>query len=128
MRSPNATLRGKRVLVSGGTTGIGKAIVLSLLSEGARVLTFGRDEMAVAAVMREAERFPGKLFGMSAEAGSSASLERVFAKVDSTLGGLDILVCNTGVASEPLDKASEDEWRYVVDVNLLSHMTCAKAA
>jgi len=128
MRNKHDTLGGKRVLVSGGTTGIGKAIVLSLLSEGARVLTFGRDEMAVAAVMREADQFPGELFGMSAEAGSSEALERVFAKVDEKLGGLDILVCNTGVASESLDKASEEEWRYVVDVNLLSYMGCAKAA
>jgi len=128
MLKERTSLEGKRILVTGGTTGIGRATVILLVAEGAHVLTFGRDEKPLAEVIRLAEGGRGKVFGTVADVTSKEDLARVFSEVDSKLGGLDVLVANAGIASEPLDEASDDEWRYVIETNLVGYIAASKAA
>jgi 3-hydroxy acid dehydrogenase/malonic semialdehyde reductase len=128
MLKERMSLEGKRVLVTGGTTGIGRATVILLVAEGAHVLTFGRDKKDLAEVVSLAEGGRGKVYGTIADVSSKKELARVFSELDITLGGLDILVACAGIASEPLDEASDDEWRYVIETNLVGYMAAAKAA
>lgn len=123
---PSSTsLEGKRILVTGGTTGIGRATVALLAGEGARILTFGRHEAELAESLENAA---GDVIGLTADAATREGIGAVFARVDSDLGGLDILVANAALGAEPIHEMPEDDWRYVVETNLLGYMACARAA
>lgn len=123
---PSSTsLEGKRILVTGGTTGIGRATVALLADEGARVLTFGRHDAELAESLQNAA---GDVIGFTADAATREGIDAVFARVDSDLGALDILVANAALGAEPIHEMPEDDWRYVVETNLLGYMACARAA
>ncbi|MBW8883021.1 MAG: SDR family oxidoreductase, partial [Asticcacaulis sp.] len=79
-------LQGKRILVSGGTTGIGRETVRLLAERGARVLTFGRDEEALKTALAYAQG----VIGLAADAATRDGIQRVFAELDDKLGGIDI--------------------------------------
>ncbi|UZK65356.1 SDR family oxidoreductase [Sphingomonas sp. M1-B02] len=117
-------LRGKRILVSGGTTGIGRETIALLAKEGARVLTFGRDADALADALAYAEG----AIGLTADAATREGIERVFAEVDDKLGGIDILVANAALGAQPIHQMEEDAWRDVIETNLVGYLACARAA
>ena len=138
--SDKVSLRGKRILVTGGTTGIGRATVKLLVGEGARVLTFGRhqaeldDALAAAKEWASAKEWSvtqglaGEVFGMTADVATREGVEQVFAQVDEKLGGIDILVNNAGVALQPVQDMSEDDWRYGVETDFVGYLACARQA
>ena len=117
-------LAGKRILVTGGTTGIGRATVALLVREGARVLTFGRDRQALDQSLADA----GGALGLTADAATREGVEQVFEAVDRQLGGIDILVACAAVGAQPLDEMEDEDWRYVIDTNLVGYLACARAA
>lgn len=121
-------LKDARVLVTGGTTGIGRAIVKSLAGQGARVVTFGRDRQAIDDALRSFEGLAGEVHGFAADLGTTEGIEAIFREVDATLGGLDILVSNAALGAEPIDAMDDEAWRYVVDVNLKGAMACTRGA
>lgn len=121
-------LAGKRILVTGGTTGIGRATVRMLVEEGARVLTFGRHEPELADSLDNARGGSGEVSGLTADAATRAGVDEVFAKLDEQLGGIDVLVCCAALGAEPLHEMEEDAWRYVIETNLIGYMACARRA
>src|SRR4051794_2841927 len=121
-------LQGKRVLVTGGTTGIGRAIALLLASHGARILTFGRDEDPLSEVIAQIRSSGGTADGFSADVGKADEIELVFAKVDEVLGGVDILVSNAALPAEGIMDMQDADWRYVVNVNLVGMLACVREA
>ena len=109
-------LDGRRALVTGGTTGIGRAIVEAFLREGARVVFTGRDARigdAVAAELGERAEF------IAADASDPDRIRASVSEATTTLGGLDVLVNNAGIGvlATPLDTLLEDYER-VMDVNV----------
>lgn len=126
------TLKDKRILLTGGTTGIGRATLMLLAEEGARVVTYGRNEAhlndALSAVMPVARQAGGEVLGLTADSSRQEDLEKVFAMVDETLGGLDILIANAALGADPIHEMEEVEWRYVIDTNLCGYMACAQGA
>ena len=118
------SLDGKRILVSGGTTGIGRETVALLAREGARVLTFGRHQ----AELEEALRHAPEAFGLTADSSTREGVAEVFAAVDEQLGGLDMLVACAALGARPLHEMEEDDWRYVIETNLIGYLACARAA
>jgi 3-hydroxy acid dehydrogenase/malonic semialdehyde reductase len=122
------SLEGKRVLVTGGTTGIGRAIVLLLAQEGAKILTLGRNKDVLEETLALAEGKQGKVFGLTADVAEKEQIKYIFSEVDSKLGGIDILIANAGISADPLDETSEEDWRYAVETNLVAYMSCAKAS
>ena len=120
------SLAGKRVLLTGGTTGIGRATLIALAGAGARVVTFGRHAEPLHEALQAAGLPPEA--GLMADASRPEDIARVFAAVDEQLGGLDILINNAAVGGGALAEATDQEWRYSVETNLLGYMACARAA
>jgi len=107
---------GKRVLVTGGTKGIGAAIVRRLAAGGARVATTARAPLADATAC-EAELF------VRADLAEAAGTEDVTRAVLDRFGGVDILVHNAGGSSAPSGGVlalGDEDWRRELDTNLLS--------
>jgi 3-hydroxy acid dehydrogenase/malonic semialdehyde reductase len=121
-------LSGKRILVTGGTTGIGRETVRLLAEQGARILTFGRHQKELDEAIANARGGSGQVTGLTADAATREGVESVFAAVDERLGGLDMLVACAALGADPLHEMEEDAWRYVVDTNLVGYLACAKRA
>src|SRR5438093_1165700 len=116
-------LDGRRALVTGGTTGIGRAIVEAFLREGARVVFTGRDVGVgdrVAAEVGEASAF------LAADASDPERIRASVSEAIATLGGLDVLVNNAGIGvlATPLNTPLEDYER-VMDVNVRGYFLYA---
>lgn len=125
-KTPHQDLAGKRILLTGGTTGIGRATLVELAGAGARLLTFGRDPKALAEALKSAGL--DETSGMTADAARREEIDRVYAEVDRRLGGIDILIACAALGAEPLHEMDEDAWRYVVETNLVGYLACARAA
>ena len=129
-------LSGKVALVTGGSSGLGRAIVHRLAAEGASVVVAGRDQERSEAVAVEAA-------GIAARAGASAAAfatvladvavvadcERLFAEALARLGRLDILVNSAGIWIEkPITAMSEADYDLLMDVNLKGTYFMCRAA
>lgn len=118
---------GRRVIVTGGGAGIGRAIARAFLEEGARVHACDRDPTAL-------EHLPGSteddLDGTVADVSSEADVVRLFEEAMDRLGGLDVLVNNAGTAGPtgPVETLDLDGWRRTLAVNLDGLFLCARAA
>jgi len=118
-------LEGKRVVVTGGTSGIGEATSRRFLDEGARVvaLAVGEDEVATAA-----ERIPG-IEALLCDVADAGSVARAFERVDELLGGVDVLIANAGISiRKPFLEIEEADWQRVLGVNLSGVFHCAQQA
>ncbi|MBB3692161.1 SDR family NAD(P)-dependent oxidoreductase [Sphingomonas sp. BK580] len=100
-------MRDKRIVVTGGTTGIGRATVRLLAQQGAHVVTVGRDADALAAALESMRDLPGRVHGITADLGTRAGVEALFAAADERLGGLDALVSNAALGADPIDAMEE---------------------
>lgn len=128
MKRAHTSLDGKRVLVTGGTTGIGRATVAMLVAEGARAVTFGRHRPELETSLANARGGRGEIHGLTADSSTREGVERVFAEVDARLGGIDLLVCCAALGAQPLHEMDDDAWRYVIETNLIGYMACARQA
>ena len=81
LKTDYTPLTGKGVLVTGGTTGIGRATVKMLVAEGARVLTFGRHRPELETSLENARGGHGEVFGLTADVATREGVEQVFAEV-----------------------------------------------
>ncbi|PKR89964.1 oxidoreductase [Pleomorphomonas diazotrophica] len=124
----HTSLDGKRILVTGGTTGIGRATVALLAREGGSILTFGRHQPELDEAIAAAHGNRGSVEGLTADAATKDGVQAVFAAVDETLGGIDMLITCAALGAEPIYEMEEDEWRYVVETNLVGAMACARQA
>ncbi len=113
-----------RILVTGGTRGIGRAIVEAFAGQGARVAFTYRSSVAVAEELKEA--IGGLAF--QCDAADFESAERAVAKVVEAWGGVDILVNNAGINRDNLlMRMSESDWDAVISANLKSVFNYSKA-
>jgi NAD(P)-dependent dehydrogenase (short-subunit alcohol dehydrogenase family) len=98
-------LKGKRALITGGTTGIGFATAQEFLTEGARVIITGANPKNLDAAK---QKLGDSAVAIQADAASVAAQEVVAAAVKRELGGLDVLFCNAGIVDmRPLDAWDE---------------------
>ena len=122
------SLEGMRVLVSGGTTGIGRATVAQLAEAGAQVLTFGRHAAELKDSLAHAHQYSDRVYGLVADASLKEGIEKVFSEVDRRLGGLDILIANAGLSAEGAQDTPDDEWRNAVETNFVGYIASAREA
>ena len=109
-------LKGKRVLITGGARGIGRATAVRFLEEGARVVVMDRDGAALRRLKRE---LPGLAGGIEADVSDVDQIGLAFEALDALLGGLDVLINNAGISiRHRFVDILPEEWRDVMAVNL----------
>lgn len=119
------SLAGRKAIVTGGTTGIGRAIAVLLASEGARVFVCGRTpEHLDDALARIREVGEGD--GVNVDLTRQEEVDRFVEEGVRYLGGVDIAVINAGLPIGPLAESKVEDIRYIVDTNLTSFMTSAR--
>jgi NADP-dependent 3-hydroxy acid dehydrogenase YdfG len=121
-------LEGKGVIVTGGTTGIGRAIAGNLATHGAQVFIFGRHKTELNDTLRSFDGASGRIDGMVADVASKKDIDAVFRRARKKLTRLDILVANAGLGGEGIADMPDADWRYVVETNLVGAMASARAA
>ncbi|MBO4989569.1 MAG: 3-oxoacyl-ACP reductase FabG [Clostridia bacterium] len=124
-------LKGKKAIVTGGTRGIGLAIVSKFLENGADVAVCGsRKETAERAVEQLKIKFPDrKILALYPDLSDPASVEEAFDFACKELGGLDVLVNNAGLSARAsLFDYDYAEFEKVVNLNLNAVFVCAQAA
>jgi NAD(P)-dependent dehydrogenase (short-subunit alcohol dehydrogenase family) len=124
-------VKGKIALVTGGGTGVGKAMSRALSAAGWRVIIAGRrkDVLDTAASELSAET-GGDVTGIAADIGDPASVRVLFDEIEGKFGRLDLLVNNAGRSnsSVPLEEISFEEWSSVVAANLTGAFLCTQQA
>nr|BAJ52686.1 putative 3-oxoacyl-ACP reductase [Streptomyces sp. TA-0256] len=116
----NLSLDGQHVLVTGGTRGIGRAVVLALAGAGADVITCHRQDSEEAqSLARELKELPGDHHLVKADVGDPDDVERLLDACKSRFGTLDTVVNNAGVISHvPFAELPLAEWQRIIAANL----------
>jgi NAD(P)-dependent dehydrogenase (short-subunit alcohol dehydrogenase family) len=118
-------LKGKKVVVTGGASGIGEATVERFLDEGAQVVVFDRD---LEASKRLEQRLP-EVTEIVTDVGDANAVEEAFTLSDGILSGLDILINNAGISlRHDFLKITSEEWQEVIRINLNGVFYVAQAA
>lgn len=123
-------LKGKVAIVTGGTRGIGYAIVKKYLENGATVVLCGsRPETAEKAVAQLKEANPDwQVEGISPDLSDYESVKAAFSAVEEKYGKIDILANNAGVsASEPIDAYTAEMFQKTMDLNVNGVFNCVRA-
>lgn len=111
----NFSLEGKTAVVTGGTSGIGKATARMLAEKGAKVIITGRQ----ANVEQEAEKIAGSISGRRVELTDDEQVKHVVDEIESSYGNIDILCNVAGIGSGvPAKDITMEEFRNVLGVNL----------
>ena len=119
-------LEGKRVVITAAADGIGKATAMAFIDAGARVHICDVDADKLAAFQAQV---PG-LGATLADVADPVQVDRLFDAAEASLGGLDVLVNNAGIAGPtgPIETMADDDWRRTIDVNINGHFYCLKRA
>jgi NAD(P)-dependent dehydrogenase (short-subunit alcohol dehydrogenase family) len=119
---------GKRVLVTGGTSGIGRAIAEAFLREGAHVVITARNQQAGQRVARELREISTQVEFIAGDAAAEADVQRWVMSAAGASGRLDVAVNNAGVEGNlgPVVAQSSDNYRHIFDVNVLGVLLAMK--
>jgi NAD(P)-dependent dehydrogenase (short-subunit alcohol dehydrogenase family) len=114
-------LEGRAALVTGATSGIGRATALRFAAEGARLALVGRDAETLRAVAEEIRAGGGQAFEVQADVTVEAHARRAVETAAEALGGLDLLVNAAGIiANGTVETTQLDDWDEMMNVNLRS--------
>ncbi len=120
-------LAGKRVIISGGTTGIGRATATLLAGDGAKVFICGRDKQYLAdALARIREVGDGE--GIALDLAEEGNVERFFEAAEQYLGGIDVAIINAAIPATGLSSMTAADVRYAIAVDFTAYMMSAHAA
>ncbi len=125
MNATSLRVDGKRVLVTAGAAGIGRAIAATFLEHGARVHVCDIDQGALARCGKELRASQSL-----ADVSKPTDVERLFADVKRELGGLDVLVNNAGIAgpTAKIEDIAPEDWERTIAVDLSSMFYCTRLA
>jgi NAD(P)-dependent dehydrogenase (short-subunit alcohol dehydrogenase family) len=122
-------LEGKVALVTGGTSGIGRASAVLFAREGAKVALTGRQSAEGEAVVAEIKAAGGTAIFIRADLAETASISGIIDKAVGAYGRLDCAFNNAGISggASPIDTLDEAVWDRVIDTNLKAAFFCLKA-
>jgi NAD(P)-dependent dehydrogenase (short-subunit alcohol dehydrogenase family) len=117
-------------VVTGGGSGIGRAVALALAGDGYAVVVAGRRRERLDETVRLAADSGGRVLAVPADVGDPASVRALFDTVERTFGRLDVLFNNAGGGAPgvPLDELSFEQWQTVVNANLTGTFLCTQEA
>jgi NAD(P)-dependent dehydrogenase (short-subunit alcohol dehydrogenase family) len=128
-RLAGTRLAGKVALVTGGGSGIGKAVALAFAAEGAKVAVMGRRLEKVQEVAAEVKKRGGDAVAIAGDVAKAADAERAVRETVEKLGGLNVLVNNAGMLSvATVETVPEEEWDRVMTVNVKGPFLMSRAA
>jgi NAD(P)-dependent dehydrogenase (short-subunit alcohol dehydrogenase family) len=122
-------LEGTAAVVTGSSSGIGKAIALGLASEGSAVaVNYHGNEAGARDTVSRIERAGGRAFAVRADVGDAGQVEAMFGEVRRRLGRVDVLVNNAGITPKgSFGSHSAEDWNRLVATNLSGMVFCAQA-
>jgi NAD(P)-dependent dehydrogenase (short-subunit alcohol dehydrogenase family) len=128
--APGRRLAGKRTIVTGAGSGIGRASAKKFAAEGAMVLAVDRAKAAVEATVDEIARAGGKAIAVAADVGAEADVEGFISGAVEAFGGLDAIYANAGISGGlvPLAEQTVEHWQEVLRVNLIGAFLAIKHA
>ena len=122
-------LKGKLVLVTGGSRGIGKAIALMLADQGADLIICGRNQDTLNSAVKDIQLKGGQAWGFQADVSKSNEIEMLFQKVSTLSRGVNILVNNAVTStSARFDELTDEEFVYHIEVKLMAYIRVARIA
>ncbi|HET7875950.1 MAG TPA: SDR family NAD(P)-dependent oxidoreductase [Methylomirabilota bacterium] len=122
-------LDGKVAVVTGASRGLGRAMALALAGAGADVLVTARSKPDLEETAHQIERLGRRAVAVAADISDYAQTEAVVARVADALGGLDILVNNSGIATvTPVAEMAPEAFRRTIEVNLVGVFNGCRAA
>lgn len=122
-------LAGKTVLVTGGSKGIGRAVVEAFAEQGANVIiNYSSDEKAANAVADSVKNQAAKVSVIKANIAKPDEVEAMFGKIKAEFGSIDVLVNNAGLFDENDSPDSVEAFRNVFETNLFAQIEVTNAA
>lgn len=123
-------LKGKVALITGGSSGIGKAAALLLAKEGAKVCITSRSEEELQAAVEEIEQAGGQAIFAKADVANPEEMEQAIAKTMQSFGQLDVVFANAGINGvwAPIEELAPEEWDKTLNINLRGTFLTVKYA
>jgi NAD(P)-dependent dehydrogenase (short-subunit alcohol dehydrogenase family) len=121
-------LQGKKAIVTGGGTGIGRAIALALGRAGAKVAVLGRRRDVLREVAEQIKQAGGEAVAVTCDVSSDKAVRAAIGTADEVFEGLNVLVNNAGALSvSTVESIAEDDWDRVIDTNLKGPFLMSRA-
>jgi NADP-dependent 3-hydroxy acid dehydrogenase YdfG len=121
------SLEGRKAIVTGGTTGIGRAIAVLLASEGVEIFTCGRDEQHLADGLKRINEV-GKGNGLALDLAVRGNIDKFFHAATKKLGHYDIAVINAAIPIDGVTNSSEDDVNYALAIDYVAYILSAHRA
>lgn len=120
----------QRVIVTGGTRGIGRGITESFLKEGATVIaTYASNDEAANSFKEDMIEYADKLILKKFDVSSSVACEKFFSELENEVSSIEILINNSGIRKDNLTASmTDDEWDRVLNINLKGTFNMSKLA
>lgn len=123
------SVAGKSILITGATTGIGRATALLLSKLGANVMVAGLDRQHLLDALHDIKpAATGAVHGVLADLSTESGIEKLFADVAASFGKLDVLINNAALPYGNIEEGSYKDWQRIVSTNLLAYMACSAEA
>lgn len=114
-------LRGKRILITGASSGIGRALAIEAARRGASILATARNEERLRATVEQARAQGGRIEFLTGEITEPLDRERLIRSIEQNFGGIDLLVNNAGIGSTGhFQHANPDRLRRIMEVNFFA--------
>jgi len=128
--APQKILLGQKALVTGASSGIGRAIAIALAEAGADVIVnYVSGEEQALEVVSSAQEFGGAALAIRADVANEADVEKMFETMFGEFGTIDILVNNAGLQQDAaFENLTLSQWNKVLSVNLTGQFLCARSA
>ncbi|PLT30052.1 SDR family NAD(P)-dependent oxidoreductase [Peribacillus deserti] len=122
-------LKGKRILVTGGSKGLGLDIALSFARLGSKVVITGRKQSALEEAAIQLRKYQEDCTFITSDMQDVESVRKMVDEAARHMGGLDVLVNNAGInIAKPAVEVTEEDWDQVVDTNLKGLFFCSQQA
>ena len=125
-------LEGKTIVVTGGGSGLGKAMSLALAEAGADVVVAARRQNLLDETASEIQNIGRRSLGVATDVTDSKQIDNLFAIVRKEFGQIDVLINNAGIVRgqtpKPIWEITDEEWREGIDVNLSSTFYCSRCS
>ena len=124
------SLKGKVAIITGGGTGLGKAMTLAMARAGADIVVAARRPGPLEETADEVRALGRRALGVSTDVTDSRQVNDMVERTYAEFGKIDVLVNNAGldVVFRPITEITDEEWRHGIDTNLTGAFYCSRAA